>query len=77
MKQIEDKKQEEKQPVLPVFIPVTILRWIAYSLFFTMLLIPLIALTHQDGMRPALACGCGGLILGHFASQLNQLIKKK
>lgn len=78
MKQIEDKpKEEAKEPSVPVFIPMRVVRWIMYSCFFTMLLMPLIAMMGDHGVRSGLACGSGGLILGHFASQLNALINKK
>lgn len=76
MKQTEDKSPEQvKEPVFPV--PMRIVRWIAYSSFFTLLLIPFIAMMNQSDIKSGLACACGGLILGHFASQLNVLIHKK
>jgi hypothetical protein len=71
------KMDNVKEPSLPVFIPMRIVRWILYSCFFTMLLIPFIAMMSDRGIRSGLACGSGGLILGHFASQLNALINKK
>lgn len=58
-----------KEPSLPVFIPMRIVRWIFYSTLFACALIPFAASYWQDI--------CGGLILGHFASQLNALINKK
>jgi hypothetical protein len=70
-------EKEGKEPSLPVFIPMRIIRWVLYSCFFTLLLIPIIAMKGDHGIRSALACGSGGLILGHFASQLNALINKK
>jgi hypothetical protein len=70
MKQIEDKPKEEiKEPSLPVFIPMRIVRWVLYSAGFACLLMPFIQTYWQ--------VACGGLILGHFASQLNALINKK
>jgi hypothetical protein len=70
MKQIEDKPKEEvKEPSLPVFIPMRIVRWVFYSVLFACALIPFAASYWQDT--------CGALILGHFASQLNALINKK
>lgn len=58
-----------KEPGLPLTIPMSILRWLFYSIVFANLLIPFAASYWQDI--------CGGLILGHFASQLNALINKK
>ena len=71
MKQIEDKpkEQEVKRPGLPVLIPTHIVRWAAYSVMFMLLAIPFVDDTRQ--------LACAGLILGHFASQLNALINKK
>lgn len=65
----ENASNEVKEPTLPVFIPMRIVRWIFYSIVFSNLLIPFAASYWQDI--------CGGLILGHFASQLNALINKK
>lgn len=59
----------KKEPGLPLTIPMSILRWLFYSIVFANLLIPFAASYWQDI--------CGGLILGHFASQLNALINKK
>lgn len=68
MKQIEDKPKEQvKEPSVPV--PMRIVRWVFYSTMFACSLIPFAASYWQDI--------CGGLILGHFASQLNALINKK
>lgn len=75
MKQIDDKTKKEgiqggiQEPRLPVLIPLHIVRWLFYSIVFANLLIPFAASYWQDI--------CGGLILGHFASQLNALINKK
>jgi len=67
MKQIEDKKTEPvKEPVLPV--PMRVVRWVVYSAGFACLVTPF-ATNYWQAI-------CGGLILGHFASQLNALIKK-
>jgi hypothetical protein len=66
------KEQVEKkgEPGLPVKIPISIVRWLVYSGFMIVLLGPFI-----DYIGPY-CCLTGGLILGHFASQLNALIKK-
>jgi hypothetical protein len=71
MKQIEDKQGEKKdEPGLPVKIPLSVVRWLAYSLLFTTVLIPAMwELNIWWTISPS-------LILGHFASQLNALIKK-
>ena len=61
----EDRKDE---PGLPVKIPLSIMRWVSYSGFFGVLLYPVTANVWQ--------LLCSALILGHFASQLNALIKK-
>lgn len=61
----------KKEPGLPLIIPMSILRWLAYSALFTVIIMP--ALWDKDvwsTIAPA-------LILGHFASQLNALINKK
>lgn len=72
MKQIEDKpKEEAKEPSLPVFIPMRIMRWVLYSAFICVLLMP--AMWEHD-IRISISVS---LILGHFASQLNALINKK
>lgn len=73
MKQIEDKPKElVKEPTLPVFIPMRIVRWVLYSIGFTG---PL-AMWYPDLVGwDGLIGTC--LILGHFASQLNALINKK
>jgi hypothetical protein len=72
MKQIEDKPKEEvKEPALPVFIPMRIVRWLAYSAFMCLLLMP--AMWDQE-IRVTVVIA---LVLGHFASQLNALINKK
>jgi hypothetical protein len=63
--------RETKEPGLPLTIPMSILRWLAYSALFTVIIMP--ALWDKDvwsTIAPA-------LILGHFASQLNALINKK
>lgn len=70
MKQTEDKPKEPvKELSIPVQIPMRIIRWILYSSGFALLLVPFIKTEWQ--------AYCGGLILGHFASQLNALINKK
>jgi hypothetical protein len=67
MKQTEDKQTEQaKEPVLPV--PMRVVRWAVYSAGFACLLLPF-AINYWQVI-------CGGLILGHFASQLNAIIKK-
>lgn len=73
MKQIEDKPKEAvKEPTLPVFIPMRIVRWVLYSIGFSG---PL-AMWYPDLVGwDGLIGTC--LILGHFASQLNALINKK
>ena len=74
-----DKKENPKEwiqggvqePRIPIHIPLAIMRWVAYSVLFTVILMP--ALWNYDvwlTISPA-------LILGHFASQLNALINKK
>lgn len=61
-----------KEPTLPVFIPMRIVRWLAYSMAFTApLALWYPRLVGWDGLIGT----C--LILGHFASQLNALINKK
>lgn len=62
---------DRKEPTLPVFIPMRIVRWLAYSAFICLLLIP--AMWEQK-IRITISIA---LVLGHFASQLNALINKK
>jgi len=57
------------EPGLPVKIPLSIVRWVAYSTAFWVLLTPFLFPKIWQHI-------CGGLILGWFASQLNALIKK-
>lgn len=72
MKQIEDKPKEQvKEPTLPVFIPMRMVRWFAYSLCFGLILAPGFWMVNARGVIGA------AFILGHFASQLNALINKK
>lgn len=63
-----DKKDE---PVLPIKIPLSIVRWLAYSAYCSGML---------SVWYPSLVGYWGyigtSLLLGHFASQLNALIKK-
>lgn len=61
----------EKQPSVPVHIPMAIVRWMAYSLCFGLILAPGFWLINARGVIGA------AFILGHFASQLNALINKK
>lgn len=64
--------EKPKEPTLPVFIPMRIVRWVAYSMAFTApLALWYPRLVGWDGLIGT----C--LILGHFASQLNALINKK
>lgn len=65
--------QPIKEPTLPVFIPMRIVRWVIYSVVFGLLLLPFLAGSEHDGAKAV----CGGAILGWFASQLNALINKK
>jgi hypothetical protein len=59
------------EPGLPVKIPVSIVRWMAYTLLFTgPLALWYPHLVGWDGLIGT----C--FILGHFASQLNAIIKK-
>lgn len=61
-----DKKDE---PGLPVNIPFSIVRWFAYAICFSFLLIPFV----NDRWQML----CGGLILGWFAGLLNSIANKK
>jgi hypothetical protein len=70
------KMDRKKDPVLPVLIPMSIVRWLCYSLLFMFLLIPFVAGTELNDVRECMKALFGGLILGHFASQLNAIIKK-
>jgi len=64
----EDRKEE---PGLPVKIPLSIVRWLAYSISFAG---PLALWYPQLVGWDGLVGTC--LIIGHFASQLNAIIKK-
>jgi hypothetical protein len=65
-----DGKKEE--PGLPVKIPLSTVRWFSYSFVFMILLTPFIVGMEYDWLKLSF----GGMILGHFASQLNAIIKK-
>jgi hypothetical protein len=56
------------EPALPIKIPLSTFRWLSYSGFFGVLLYPITTTGWQ--------LLCGSLILGHFSSQLNAIIKK-
>jgi hypothetical protein len=60
---------EPKEPVIPIRIPMTIIRWLSYSICFFALLIPFNHTVWQ--------WICGALILGWFAGMLNAIINKK
>jgi hypothetical protein len=64
------KEQVEKkeEPGVPIKIPLSLVRWWAYSVGAALLLIPF-HLTYWQVIN-------GSLLIGHFASQLNALIKK-
>jgi hypothetical protein len=59
---------KKEEPGLPVKIPLSIVRWICYSAGFACLLVPF-NMTYWQLLGVS-------LILGHFASQLNAIIKK-
>lgn len=60
---------EPKDPTLPIKIPMTLVRWLVYSVCFFLLLTP---------FRHTVAQWiCGALILGWFAGMLNAIINKK
>jgi hypothetical protein len=67
----DNAKLGAKEPTLPVFIPMRIVRWLVYSAFMCLLLIP--AMWDQE-IKITVSIA---LVLGHFASQLNALINKK
>lgn len=69
MSEKKDQVEQKGEPGLPVKIPISIVRWLVYSAGFACLVIPF-AVNYWQVV-------CGGLILGHFASQLNALINKK
>lgn len=58
-----------EEPMLPIKIPMNIVRWLIYSACFFTLLIPFKHTTWQ--------WICGALILGWFAGMLNAIINKK
>jgi len=63
-----ESKDVKKEPALPVQIPLSILRWILYSIFMFLLLLP-VPLTLLQAV-------CMSLLLGHFSGQLNALRAK-
>jgi hypothetical protein len=76
MKQIEDKpkdavKSATQEPRLPIHIPLSLVRWMTYSVCFALILAPGFWLINARGMIGV------SWILGWFASQLNALINKK
>lgn len=74
MKQTEDKPKEVKEPTLPVFIPMSIVRWAMYSCFMSAATLAFLTPPADITIRQWISLSC---ILGHFASQLNALINKK
>lgn len=60
---------KKDEPGLPVKIPLSIVRWLAYSICFACLLIPFVQDTRQ--------MMCGGLAFGWFAGLLNAIASKK
>lgn len=65
-------KPEPKKEGLPVWIPLSTLRWAGYSFLFALLLFPFHENPLTSWQHVVLS-----FILGHFASQLNALINKK
>ena len=75
MKQTEDKSKEQiKEPTLPVFIPMGMVRWGMYSCFMAAGTLAFLTPPSDITVRQWICLSC---ILGHFASQLNALINKK
>jgi hypothetical protein len=66
----EDKKEE---PGLPVKIPLSIVRWAMYSCFMSAATLSFLMPPMDITVRQWVGIS---VILGHFASQLNALIKK-
>lgn len=62
-----------KEPGLPINVPLSIVRWIGYSLLFSGLTSGLLGIPVSLTINQWVGIS---LILGHFASQLNALIKK-
>lgn len=58
----------KNEPVLPVGVPMSIIRWLVYSLLFWLLLLAF-PLTPWQRV-------CGALILGWFAGLLNAIKNK-
>lgn len=63
-------KETEEAPGLPVKIPLSWVRWVAYTMVFTLLLFPY---WEDTGLKMVSTAA----ILAWFASQLNALINKK
>jgi len=60
-----------KEPGIPVQVPISIIRWLSYSLFIGALLAPgMKVMTWQLWMGVS-------FVLGHISSQLNAVINKK
>jgi len=60
---------EAKEPAIPIKVPMSLVRWVLYSVCFFLLLTPFEHTVAQ--------WVCGALILGWFAGQLNAIINKK
>jgi hypothetical protein len=60
---------KEDEPGLPVKIPLSIVRWLIYSVCFFVFLTPF---EHTIGQW-----ACGAIIIGWFAGQLNAIANKK
>lgn len=67
----EPEQEKEKEPGLPIKIPVSVIRWVAYTFIIAWALLPFFGtyLTWQQQLSVA-------AILAHFSSQLNALKEK-
>jgi hypothetical protein len=63
------KENSSGEPTIPVHVPLAIFRWLLYTLFFALFLIPF----WLENWRVVFIAPC----IGHFASQLNAIINKK
>ncbi|HEX2682697.1 MAG TPA: hypothetical protein VHL77_02120 [Ferruginibacter sp.] len=59
---------EPKEPSLPLKVPMSIIRWLVYSIIFSLLVLPFVVGVWQ--------VMCGGMILGFFAGLLNGIKNK-
>lgn len=68
----EQEQQHKQNTKETVQVPTSLIRWLCYTLLFSVILTPFVS----GGSLTVLQMFSAGAILGHFAGQLNKLIDK-